>query len=230
MSQILESVRLALASIWSNKLRSMLTLLGNIVAVSSIITVVALITGVNQAVTDAIVSDLGADSLTIQRMGITQNEDEFERMRNNPQVTLEDALELIVGEIQDEYDAEVVALCINLGQPEDDFQEILDKDTDPWGIKVAKVEIKHIDLPQEMHPAVGSGPHPDRLVAGRTGLACARDPVELDRAGRAAEAVTDGPDGPHWTCRNGGSFGLMNGVGPAGAKCWRWPPRPVCKC
>jgi uncharacterized protein len=30
--------------------------------------------------------------------------------------------------------------------------------------------------------------------------------------------VTDGPDGPHWTCRNGGSFGLMNGVGPAGAK------------
>ncbi len=30
--------------------------------------------------------------------------------------------------------------------------------------------------------------------------------------------VTDGPDGPHWTCRNGGSFGLVNGVGPAGAK------------
>ena len=91
MSQIFESVRLALASIWANKLRSMLTLLGNIVAVSSIITVVALITGVNAAVTDAIVSDLGADSFTIQRMGITQNEDEFERMRNNPLVTIDDA-------------------------------------------------------------------------------------------------------------------------------------------
>jgi len=91
MSQIFESIRLALASIWANKLRSALTLLGNIVAVSSIITVVALITGVNQAVTDAIVSDLGADSFTIQRMGITQNEDDFERMRNNPLVTLEDA-------------------------------------------------------------------------------------------------------------------------------------------
>jgi putative ABC transport system permease protein len=92
MSQILESVRLALASIWANKLRSMLTLLGNIVAVSSIITVVALITGVNAAVTDAIVSDLGADSFTIQRMGITQNEDDFERMRNNPLVTMDDAI------------------------------------------------------------------------------------------------------------------------------------------
>jgi putative ABC transport system permease protein len=91
MSQIFESVRLALASIWANKLRSVLTLLGNIVAVSSIITVVALITGVNAAVTDAIVSDLGADSFTIQRMGITQNEDDFERMRNNPLVTMEDA-------------------------------------------------------------------------------------------------------------------------------------------
>jgi putative ABC transport system permease protein len=91
MAQLFESVMLALASIWANKLRSMLTLLGNIVAVSSIITVVALITGVNAAVSDAIVSDLGADSFTVQRMGITQNEDEFERMRNNPRVTVEDA-------------------------------------------------------------------------------------------------------------------------------------------
>jgi putative ABC transport system permease protein len=91
MSQLFESVILALSSIWANKLRSMLTLLGNIVAVSSIITVVALITGVNAAVSDAIVSDLGADSFTIQRMGITQNEDEFERMRSNPLVTMQDA-------------------------------------------------------------------------------------------------------------------------------------------
>ena len=30
------------------------------------------------------------------------------------------------------------------------LQEILDKDTEPWGVKVAKVEIKNIDLPQEM--------------------------------------------------------------------------------
>jgi putative ABC transport system permease protein len=91
MAQLYESIILALDSIWANKLRSLLTLLGNIVAVSSIITVVALITGVNEAVTDAIVSDLGADSFTVQRMGMTQNEDEFERMRNNPLVTLKDA-------------------------------------------------------------------------------------------------------------------------------------------
>ena len=91
MSQTLESVKLALASIWANKLRSLLTLLGNIVAVSSIITVVSLIQGVNGAVTNAIVSDLGADAFTIQRTGIVRNADEADKQRNNPRVTLDDA-------------------------------------------------------------------------------------------------------------------------------------------
>src|SRR5437870_13920238 len=30
--------------------------------------------------------------------------------------------------------------------------------------------------------------------------------------------VTEGPDGPYWTCKNGGSFGLACGVGPSGQK------------
>jgi len=34
------------------------------------------------------------------------------------------------------------------------IQEIVDKQTDPWGIKVSLVEIKHIDLPQEMQRAM----------------------------------------------------------------------------
>ncbi|HWO00403.1 MAG TPA: slipin family protein [Blastocatellia bacterium] len=34
------------------------------------------------------------------------------------------------------------------------LQEILDKHTDPWGIKVALVEIKTVDLPQEMRRAM----------------------------------------------------------------------------
>ena len=91
VSRLWESVKLALASIWCNKLRSLLTLLGNIVAVSSIIAVVALIQGVNGAVSDAIVSDLGADSFTIRRTGITRNQDEIDRQRNNPRITLDEA-------------------------------------------------------------------------------------------------------------------------------------------
>jgi len=34
------------------------------------------------------------------------------------------------------------------------LQTILDADTDPWGVKVAKVEIKHVDLPNEMQRAM----------------------------------------------------------------------------
>src|SRR5574341_826178 len=34
------------------------------------------------------------------------------------------------------------------------LQEILDAQTDPWGIKVVLVELKHIDLPQEMQRAM----------------------------------------------------------------------------
>ncbi len=34
-----------------------------------------------------------------------------------------------------------------------ELQEILDMHTDPWGIKVATVELKHIDLPGEMQRA-----------------------------------------------------------------------------
>jgi putative ABC transport system permease protein len=91
MTQILESIKLALGSIWANKLRSLLTLLGNIVAVSSIITVVSLIQGMNATVSNAVVSDLGADTFTIDRMGVTTSEEDVERARNNPRIVIEEA-------------------------------------------------------------------------------------------------------------------------------------------
>jgi regulator of protease activity HflC (stomatin/prohibitin superfamily) len=34
------------------------------------------------------------------------------------------------------------------------LQQILDKQTDPWGIKVSAVEVKHVDLPQDMQRAM----------------------------------------------------------------------------
>ncbi len=35
-----------------------------------------------------------------------------------------------------------------------ELQEIIDKQTDPWGIKVSMVEVKHVDLPMEMQRAM----------------------------------------------------------------------------
>ena len=42
------------------------------------------------------------------------------------------------------------------------LQEILDKQTDPWGIKVTNVEIKHIDLPDQMKRAMAKQAEAER--------------------------------------------------------------------
>jgi putative ABC transport system permease protein len=91
MNQVFDSILIALQAIWANKLRSFMTVLGNIVAVTSIVTVVTLIQGMNGMVADAIVSDIGADNFTVQRMPPIFNEDEAERNRNNPLITLDEA-------------------------------------------------------------------------------------------------------------------------------------------
>ena len=91
MQQFLEAVGIALAAIWSNKLRSFLTMLGNIVAVTSIIAVVSLIQGLNASVSGAITSRIGADSFAVGRSGPTQTEEEQLRAASNPRVTLDDA-------------------------------------------------------------------------------------------------------------------------------------------
>jgi putative ABC transport system permease protein len=91
MNQLLDSVWIALQAVWANKLRSFMTVLGNIVAVTSIVTVVSLIQGMNAMVTDAIVTDIGADSFTIARRGIIRSEEDEERTRNNPLITMAEA-------------------------------------------------------------------------------------------------------------------------------------------
>jgi len=91
MNPILDSVGIALQAIWANKLRSFMTVLGNIVAVTSIVTVVSLIQGLNATVSDLIVSDIGADSFTIVRRGIIRSEEDEERTRNHPLLTMREA-------------------------------------------------------------------------------------------------------------------------------------------
>src|SRR6266567_55712 len=65
--QLIEAFRLALQSLWANKLRSILTLLGVIIAVGSVITVVTLTNGAKQFVTSK-VNSYGAAVITISKM------------------------------------------------------------------------------------------------------------------------------------------------------------------
>ena len=86
-----EMVRVALNAIRANKLRSFLTTLGNVVAVSSIITLVSLIQGITEEVESMILSQLGSDAFLVDRRGIVMSEEDVERTRNNPRITFDDA-------------------------------------------------------------------------------------------------------------------------------------------
>jgi putative ABC transport system permease protein len=87
MVAILDAIRIALAAIWANKLRSVMMVLGNIVAVTSIIAVVSLVQGMNGYVAEAITSEVGIGTFRVERFGLITNRDEWERARGNPNVT-----------------------------------------------------------------------------------------------------------------------------------------------
>ena len=43
-----------------------------------------------------------------------------------------------------------------------ELQQILDRHTDPWGVKVSMVEVKHVDLPAEMQRAIAKQAEAER--------------------------------------------------------------------
>jgi len=66
------------------------------------------------------------------------------------------------------------------------LQEILDTQTDPWGIKVSTVEVKQIDLPPEMQRAMAKQAEAERERRAKVINA----EGEFQAAGKLAEAAT----------------------------------------
>jgi len=112
---LLASVRIALASLRSHKLRTFLTLLGNIVGTMSVIAVVSLIYGTDRYVSE-VVLDEGTDVFTITRIDGLQfltDFDAFLESLTNPDLTLEDRTYL-----QDRMtEAAASAACRRAGSP-----------------------------------------------------------------------------------------------------------------
>jgi len=48
-----------------------------------------------------------------------------------------------------------------------DLQKLLDQQTDPWGIKVSAVEVKHVDLPDNMQRAMARQAEAEREKRGK---------------------------------------------------------------
>jgi len=100
-----EAVKIALQSLWANKLRSILTLLGVVIGVSSVIAVVTLVNGANTYVATKF-SSYGADVFTVSKMPqiITSPED-YQRFQKRKNILFDDY----------KYVAENCKHCIGIG-------------------------------------------------------------------------------------------------------------------
>ncbi len=72
------------------------------------------------------------------------------------------------------------------------LQEILDKQTDPWGIKVTNVEVKHIDLPDEMKRAMAKQAEAERERRAKV-IHATGEFQAAAKLGEAADIITDKP-------------------------------------
>ncbi len=85
-----EALKLAVQSLWANKMRTVLTLLGVVIGVASVIAVVTLVNGANTFVIQKF-SSYGADVFTVTKMPqIITNSDDYVRFQKRKNVLFED--------------------------------------------------------------------------------------------------------------------------------------------
>lgn len=86
----LEALRVALQSLWANKLRSALTLLGVVIGVAAVIAVVTFTSGINGYVAQKIFN-LGADVFLVSKVSpVITNIDQFLEGQKRKDITIED--------------------------------------------------------------------------------------------------------------------------------------------
>src|SRR6202140_1242902 len=85
-----EAVTIATSSLWAHKLRSVLTLIGVVIGVTSVIAVVSLINGANQYVATRVFR-LGADVFGLSKQpSIITNVDDFLEFQKRKRITYDD--------------------------------------------------------------------------------------------------------------------------------------------
>jgi putative ABC transport system permease protein len=108
-----ETIALAVDSLRAHKMRSFLTLLGVILAVTTLVSVMSIINGLNLYVAEKI-ANLGANVLIIDRMGIITNFEDFTKAQKRPPLTLDDAA----------YLREHMQLAAQIGAVEDNKADV----------------------------------------------------------------------------------------------------------
>ena len=89
MTHLVESVRLAAENLQAHRLRSFLTLLGVLISVTTLVSVISIIRGMDLYISER-VSQLGSDVFIISRFGIITNARQWVQAQKRPDLTLED--------------------------------------------------------------------------------------------------------------------------------------------
>jgi putative ABC transport system permease protein len=99
----LEAIRIALQSLWANKLRSTLTLLGVVIGVAAVIAVVTFVEGINGYVATKIFN-LGADVFIVSKVSpVITTVDQLVESQKRKDITLEDYQAVVEGCTHCEY-------------------------------------------------------------------------------------------------------------------------------
>lgn len=72
------------------------------------------------------------------------------------------------------------------------LQEIMDRHTEPWGVKVTAVEVKQVDLPDEMRRAMARQAEAEREKRGKI-IAAAGELQASEKLGQAADVISRSP-------------------------------------
>src|SRR5580700_6137285 len=84
-----ETLWISLDTLRAHKLRTFLTLLGVILAVTTLVSVISVLNGLNLYISDK-VANLGANAFVVDRIGIVTNFQEWNKARKRPTLTLDD--------------------------------------------------------------------------------------------------------------------------------------------
>ena len=97
----MEIFKVAFQSLNANKLRSLLTVLGIIVGIFSIISISTILTMLQNSIEEDVSSGLGSDTFQIQRMPMMMNREEWLKYRSRKDITI-DEYEKLKAKMEDE--------------------------------------------------------------------------------------------------------------------------------
>jgi putative ABC transport system permease protein len=135
-----ETFWIALDTLRAHKLRSFLTLLGVILAVTTLISVISILDGLNQYVSDKI-ANIGANAFVIDRIGIVTNFEQWNKARKRAPLTTDDLEALRDG----------MTLASNVAGEQNSTADvrsgnILDENVSILGVSANYPEIRDIDI------------------------------------------------------------------------------------